>query len=260
MVYTTSTPAKSNRALLRDLSTGAEQFLDDGIAGPDGGENSISPDGSTIIVGRDCKPGPCAFLVRRAGGDSEKLCERCTARGFSSDGAVVLIEKYALPGAGRDKIAALHVAGKKENDFLSDPDHPLYQASFSWDDNWVVFERRFIATSQIIIAPAQKLASSKPESWIAVTDGRKVDDKPRFSPEGDSVYFLSSRDGHTCIWNQKLNPLTKYPIGPPIPFEHLHGLSFDFFRLGRTQLSVSKTRIIISIPEVYSDLWIKQVD
>jgi Tol biopolymer transport system component len=260
MVYTTSTPAKANRALLRDLSTGTEQLLDDGVGGPDGGKNSISPDGSTIIVGHDCKLGDCAFLVRRGGSDLEQLCEGCTARGFSSDGALVLIEKYALAGEGRDKIAALDVATKKEKDFLRDPDQPLYQASFSWDDHWVVFKRQFTARSQIMIAPAQNVVSSQPERWIAVTDGSNVDDKPQFSPEGDSVYFLSSRDGHACIWNQRVHPLTKHPIGPPTPYEHRHSLSFDFFRLGRTELSVARNSIIISVPEVVSDLWIKQVE
>jgi hypothetical protein len=95
----------------------------------------------------------------------EQLCEGCTARGFSSDGALVLIEKFALTGEGRDKIAALDVATKKEKDFLRDPDYPLYQASFSWDDHWVVFKRQFTARSQIMIAPAQNVVSDRSDGW-----------------------------------------------------------------------------------------------
>jgi hypothetical protein len=49
-------------------------------------------------------------------------------------------------------------------------------------------------------------------------------------------------------------------LGPPAAYEHLHNPSFDFFRLGRTELSIAKGRVAISIPEVISDLWIKQVE
>jgi Tol biopolymer transport system component/DNA-binding winged helix-turn-helix (wHTH) protein len=259
MVYTTSMPAKPNRALLRDLQSGAEQLLDDRVSGADGGTNSISPDGSNIIVGHDCKEGRCAFLVRRAGAEPQRLCERCVARGFSSDVAVVLMEKDARPGEGWDRIIALDLATKTERGFLSDPNHPLYQAYFSWDDKWVVFKRELGGTSQIIVAPVRKTQAGKQESWIAVTDGRYIDDKPRFSADG-SVYFLSSRDGHICLWKQKLDATTRHPVGPPVPYEHLHSQSFDFFRLGRTELNVSKRGVVIGIPEVISDLWIKQVD
>ena len=40
--------------------------------------------------------------------------------------------------------------------------------------------------------------------WIAITDGRNNDDKPQFSPDGNTVYFTSTRDGYLCIWAQRL--------------------------------------------------------
>ena len=59
-----------------------------------------------MIFDRDCKegtwpddpesPSPCSFMVAAAGGQPEQICERCTPRGFSSDGSVVLLQKLDL--------------------------------------------------------------------------------------------------------------------------------------------------------------------
>jgi hypothetical protein len=77
-------------------------------------------------------------MVGAAGGKPEQVCERCTPRAFSSDGAVVLLRKYEQTDATRDRIVVLDLRTRKEQDFLSDPDGPLYHPFFSWDDRRVV--------------------------------------------------------------------------------------------------------------------------
>ena len=37
--------------------------------------------------------------------------------------------------------------------------------------------------------------------------------KPFWSPDGNLLYFLSSRDGFLCLWAQWLDPSTKHPLG-----------------------------------------------
>ena len=32
--------------------------------------------------------------------------------------------------------------------------------------------------------------------WIPITDGASYDDKPRWSPDGRAIYYLSARDGN----------------------------------------------------------------
>ena len=43
-----------------------------------------------------------------------------------------------------------------------------------------------------MIAPVRDGVAGKEAEWIAVTDGQYDDDKPQFSPDGNTVYFLSS--------------------------------------------------------------------
>ena len=64
----------------------------------------------------------------------------------------------------------------------------------------------------LYIAPLQEGATPESE-WRAITSGEFSDDKPRFSPDGNLLYFTSNRDGFVCLWAQRLDPAKK-PIGP----------------------------------------------
>jgi Tol biopolymer transport system component len=285
MVYNTSTPAKPNIVLLRELGSNIDRVLDDrGNRRLHGGNTSISPDGSRIIFERECKGGRwqpegidiCGFMVSAAGGEPEQVCSACTARGFSSDGSVVLIQKYDVVGSERhDRIVALDLATKTEKDFLSLPDtglhhvpfdSGLWHAFFSWDDHWVVFKKQLFTKAQIMIAPVRRGVAGKESDWIAVTDGRYSDDKPQFSPDGNTVYFTSMRDGYLCIWAQKLDPATKRPLGAPVAFEHFHnsmGRDAAYVGIGGqadSDLTVARDKTLINLPQMRTDIWMLQVD
>jgi Tol biopolymer transport system component/DNA-binding winged helix-turn-helix (wHTH) protein len=258
---------KGNRSflMLRDLENGTDHRLEE-----NGRTNSISTDGSKIAYSRNCESGskfpngealPCAFLISAAGGMSEPLCEDCTGRGFSPDGSFVLIQKY-MPS--QHKIVALDLATKTGRDFLGVPGRAVYHAFFSWDGHWVVFKEDLSggAVSQILIAPVRDGVSGEPADWIAVTDGRYSDDKPQFSPDGNTVYFTSTRDGYLCIWAQRLDPATKHPIGRPVGFEHFHNPTgaHAASNIAEDDLSVSRNKMVINLPNGHTDIWITQLE
>jgi len=139
----------------------------------------------------------------------------------------------------------------------------LVHAYFSWDDRWVVFKKLLASPkAQILIGPVRNDGAGKEAEWIPVTDGRYSDDKPQFSPDGNTVYFTSTRDGYLCIWAQKLDPATKRPVGPPVAYEHFHnalGRDASFWQTG-TDLSVAQDKILINLPEVLHDIWMMQIE
>jgi DNA-binding winged helix-turn-helix (wHTH) protein/Tol biopolymer transport system component len=272
MAYDASNPGRPNAILLRDLSTGTDHLLDDKGRQPGaGGETSISPDGSRVIFGRDCKEGGhpgenpflCAFMIAASGDKPEQVCERCTPRGFSSDGSVVLLQKYDPTNSDKDRIVALELRTRTEREFLSDPEQPLYHPFFSWDDRWVAF-KKFLSdfAVQIMIAPVRHGSAAGEAEWIAVTDGRYGDDKPQFSADGNTLYFTSTRDGYLCIWAQRLDPATKHPLGAPFAFEHFHnsaGRSGKFHQI-TSDLSVARDKIMINLPQMNTgDIWMTQM-
>jgi DNA-binding winged helix-turn-helix (wHTH) protein/Tol biopolymer transport system component len=277
MAYVTDTPGKPDLVVLRNLNTGSEHLLDDNDRVPGGDvATSISPDGSRVMFQRDCKEGPfratpdkplpCGYVVSSEGGGSERVCLRCTPRGFSSDGWSVLLQKYDPISATKDRITALDLRTKTEHDFLSHPDDPLYHPFFSWDDRWVVFKKMPASKSpeppsQILIAPVRHGSPGAAEEWIAVTDGTHSDDKPQFSADGNTVYFTSTRDGYLCIWAQKLDPGTKHPLGSPVPFEHFHNSAGHDASINQiaSDLSVARDKMLINLPEIHSAIWMLQI-
>jgi dipeptidyl aminopeptidase/acylaminoacyl peptidase len=264
MAYNSSVPEKSNTIVRRDFVSGADLILDEAGRQPGkGGETIISPDGSKAVFERDCKSGqwvdgdpmPCTFMIPATGGELKQLCEFCTPRGFSSNGSVLLIQKYT----GRedfkppDWISVVDLGSGTEKKFLSTPHQALYHAFFSWDDRWVVFKRedKQRPTAQILIAPVRNSTAGKEAEWIPITDGRSYDDKPQFSSDGNTVYFISTRDGYLCIWAQRLNPMTKRPAGEPQAYEHFHYNSLmyrgDVANFSNSDLSVARDKMVINL-------------
>jgi DNA-binding winged helix-turn-helix (wHTH) protein/Tol biopolymer transport system component len=277
MSYDASIPGKADTVLLRDLRTGTDHLLDDkGRQMIENKDTSISPDGSTVAFQRDSKedrfpedpesPMPNGFMIAAAGGEPEQICERCAPRGFSSDSSLLLLQKYDLADPNRDRIVAVDLRTKTERDFLSHPELPLFHAFFSWDDRWVVFKKLqsldlMQSPAQILIAPVRHGTAGGEAEWIAVTDGRYSDDKAQFSADGNTLYFTSTRDGYLCIWAQRLDQLTKHPLGPPFAYEHFHNAQgrTAAFDQKLSDLSVARDKILINLPDEHSDIWITQI-
>ena len=276
MVYNTSRVEKPNVVWLRKMGSDIDRLLDDrGKHRIPYGNTAISPDGSKIVFERECKDRKfeestgiptCGFMVSASGGEPQQVCENCSARGFSSDGSVVLLQKYIPAGTQtRDKIVALDLATKTERDFLGLPDQDLYHAFFSWDDRWVVFKKDLVSGAQILIAPVRHGVPGKEAEWVPITDGLHGDDKPQFSPDGNTVYFTSTRDGYLCIWTQRLDPTTKHPVGAPVAFEHFHnsmGRDAAAYQILQhdSDLSVARDKVMINLPRINTDIRMVQVD
>jgi eukaryotic-like serine/threonine-protein kinase len=272
LTYSASKPGKAGIILLRDLGTGTDHVLDDKDWGTtEYAETSISPDGSRAMIARDCKEGrlprfPCGFMVAAAGGEPERVCELCTPRGFSSDGSVVLLQKYDPTDPNKDGIVALDLRTRTERDFLSHPDEPLFHAYFSWDDHWVVFKKLqsldlIQSPAQILIAPVRHGVAGGEAEWIAVTDGQYSDDKPQFSADGNTVYFTSTRDGYLCIWVQRLDPVTKRPLDQPFAYEHFHNAEGRAAAIAQrdSDLSVARDKILINLPQIRPEIWLTRI-
>src|SRR6185437_9364045 len=200
LAYAEINPVSGEASLqLKDFSTGAERQL---VAGLGLGETSISPDGSNVAYWQTVNDKLLTFVLPVSKGTPVKVCEYCFARGFSSNGSVLLTQQ-GFVGGKRARIVAVQIPSGKQNDFLADPTADLWHAFFSWDDHWVCFKRvREEPRAALMIAPVRNGAPAPEAEWISVTDGRFADDKPQFSPDGNTLYFTSTRDNHLCIWAQ----------------------------------------------------------
>ncbi|MGB7760863.1 MAG: hypothetical protein WBL61_13600 [Bryobacteraceae bacterium] len=250
-----------SRLVVKDLVTGRETQLAQDVTLADGLAPAISPDGSYVgytfwTLGERAGD---LYMISTAGGSPRRVCQRCgSPKGFSSDGSRMLMQTgYFDPGF--DQIALLDVATGKETIVLSDPQHHLWNAFYSWDDKWVVFLMQTGDNHlRIYITPVENFVPAGPDHWIQLTSGDYNDNKPQFSPDGNTVYFTSNRDGFTCIWALRLDPKTKRPQGAPFAIQHFHGSQRIYSGISASigmELNVARDKIVTNLDEYHSDIW-----
>ena len=115
---------------------------------------------------------------------------------------------------------------------------------------------------RIYVVPADTLRHSPPpETWIAISDGETWDDKPRWSPDGNLLYFISERDGFRCLWAQRLDARTKRPSGAPAAVQHFHSSRLSLMNVDYSALEISITRhrVLFNAGEVTGNIWAAEI-
>ena len=148
-------------------------------------------------------------------------------------------------------------------------------ARLSPDDRWLAF---------VVAAPDRPIetyvarvgdAPSPQDAWLRIPTGRSYANiwwfvrpptlrtanspSPVWDAGGDLLYYVSDRDGHACIWAQRLDPRTKQPQGAPYVLRHLHRTAAAVFG-GAAFLASSRDRLFFPEMTVTSNLWTAKID
>jgi Tol biopolymer transport system component len=106
---------------------------------------------------------------------------------------------------------------------MSDPEHNLFSPRFSPDNRWIALhEATGPWTRRLIIVRFKGDVTHENNEWIPVSDGAAYDVEPRWSPDGNLLFFISQRDGYRCIWGTAFGAYNKTSVGPPFPVQHFH--------------------------------------
>lgn len=216
----------------------------------------ITGDGSRVAY--QAEDGRAIYAVASSGGPTEKLCVDCGQ-------SWVAIEHWSA-----DKTRLLYETGNPSAIFVLDlrsgakrvvvqhASYNLWQARFSPDDRWISFLAADAeGGTRLWIVPFAEGSLPREQEWIAVTDGQQWDDKPRWSPDGNLIYFTSLRDGFHCLWAQRLRPENRQPIGPALPVQHLHSarLSVDNAGVVMLETAVTRDKLLINLGELSGNIW-----
>jgi Tol biopolymer transport system component len=192
------------------------------------------------------------------GGAFEKACDDCSRLDdWSSDG-----KKMLYHGAERRRIGIIELDTGRRRQIVAHSRHNLYQPHFSRDGQWICFlEQLDPVHRRLLIVPSDPSRETPQQMWIPVTSGQYSDDKPRFSPGGNLIYFVSDRDGFMCLWVQRLHPKSKRPIQTPFVIHHFHDsrLSFRNASLGSVEISVAPDKIVFNPGELTGNVWMAEL-
>ncbi len=141
--------------------------------------------------------------------------------------------------------------------FLEASGANLFQAQYSPGDHWLALLKMQGGKNALYVIPLRKGVPAQRQAWIPVVVEETWVDKPRWSPDGNLLYFLSDRDGFRCVWSQRLNPVAKSPEGAPTPVYHFHNHPISILNvpIGSVELEVIRDRLLITLGEVTGNIW-----
>ncbi len=236
----------------RDLATGEETVA---AAGPNASMPVWLRDGRIAYV-QKVEQRIQAFILWRQTLEARKVYEG--GRLWDVDRAAV----FALAEAGDDILGVDLKSGKTNLLLRAPPGAPLSEAHYSADDRWVVFlSDTGPATSRIYVAATNEGKAIAQLEWLPVTDGRAKVGKPRFSPDGQFLYFTEDRDGSRAIRAVRFDSRVGKTVGESfavwdgdMPRLRLFGVSARSLALG-----VATDKLVMLLAESASNLWITRL-
>jgi serine/threonine protein kinase/Tol biopolymer transport system component len=194
-----------------------------------------------------------SFLVSGEAGAGRKVCDDCSVRGFYTD------PKDAIVQYGNELVRQDLTAGSRSPVFTP-TEGTVRDASLSPDDRWLAVLLVSPDGARVIYAaPISGKAVSERES-IQLLEGTSYEDSPRWSAEGHLIYFISERDGHSCIWAQRLDPATKRPVGSAFAIHHVHQARAKLnWPRGWGPISVAKNSLVFVLSEIAGNIWMAEL-
>lgn len=244
---------------IKDLAGGEEAMLVEGSQPAGVSMPRISRDGAKVAFQRLEQGKRAIYVSALKGGEPVRVCEDCgPPSNWSPDGRRLL---YLRPQEPRSRVHLLDTQTGAHLPLIEHPELPLYVPRFSPDGRWVACKADIdIRRTRIFLVPLKGTGAAPLAKWVALTEGESWDDLPRWSPDGDLIYFTSNRDGYRCIWARRLAPGSKQPRGEPFAVRHLHDiqLSMTVLSLGQMELALTRDQLIFPLAELRSNVWMME--
>jgi Tol biopolymer transport system component/DNA-binding winged helix-turn-helix (wHTH) protein len=144
--------------------------------------------------------------------------------------------------------------GPEARNITSHPTYDLAQPHYSPDGRWIVFEAIKESTkveSTLYVMPALGGA------WVRVTEGRYWDDKPRWSPDGKTIYFVSGRGGAFNVWGIRFDPINGQPVGEAFQvtaFKNPNLMIPD--KINFVELSLTQDKLVLAMEDRSGSIWV----
>jgi len=237
----------------KDLASGQERALTTGGRGK--WFPLISRDGELVAWKVDFIGDRMIFATPFAGGAAVQLCADCGAPdAWSVDRKSLL---FVQRKSARLFVGLLDVAAGAGREYMQDSQVGLRVSSISDDGKWIAFSAfRTDRDFTMYVAPFSADRSPPQSEWIRIPHSPKAHPNPRWSPDGNMLYFSSEQDGYACIWAERLDPASKHPLGEPFAVQHFHPSSLRMVAPSFTDpVALAFDKIVLSLESRSGGIW-----
>jgi Tol biopolymer transport system component/DNA-binding winged helix-turn-helix (wHTH) protein len=142
-------------------------------------------------------------------------------------------------------------AGKK---LISDPDHELYQPHISPDGKWIVFEA---FKNDPPVESSIYVTSSAGGPVKRISEGDYWDDKPRWSPDGKTIYYVSGREGVFNVWGVHFDAVNGRAAGAPFRVTSFDrpGLAVGD-NISAVEFSLVRDKFVLTMEDRDGSIWV----
>jgi Tol biopolymer transport system component/DNA-binding winged helix-turn-helix (wHTH) protein len=152
--------------------------------------------------------------------------------------------------------AAPHAEAAATKIIVHDPAYQIYQPHFSPNGRWIVFEAVANSTSP---SPESTLyvVPTSGGPWTRITDSKQWDDKPRWSPDGRTIYFVSRRSGFFNVWGIHFDPSAGKTVGQPFQVSKFESPRLMVPRwIPPVGLSLTQDKLVLTMAEESGSIWV----
>ena len=222
-----------------------------------------SPDGAYLAYTREEPSGDGQLMIWSSQSRTEEPLTTSSktngnAYDWSVDGKRLLIARGNAPRSLDVWLLSLASRPNAEaaaQKVTSNSEYHLFQCHFSPDGRWIIFQAVRNQSSAQEITLYVMAATGGP--WIRITDGKHWDDKPRWSPDGKTIYFVSGRDGFFNVWGIRFDAVKGKPVGDPFQVTSFESPSLMIpTNIPPVELSLTQEKLVLTIAEVSGSIWI----
>lgn len=236
---------------VRDTQSGNESlFLASSV---DKASPLVDESGNTVVF-ETRNNGSTAIFANRRGDIPKLLCKGCSKPTSWFDGNHAVLYREGLPS--KIKVMTLETGESKvaiESDRAS-----LSEAIWSPENEYMLFTAFTEGGQKRIFAVRfPKSTGVATGNWIPIGAYSGSSDQGRWSGDGKTVFYRSTRDGFSCIWGQQFDSQSGKTKGRPFAVMHFHSsrLSPQTVVPPSFNISVFGDSIYLNIGEVSVSVW-----
>ena len=138
---------------------------------------------------------------------------------------------------------------------IADPAYFLDQSRISSDGQWIVYE----AIRDLPTKLESKLFITRLSGGqrIQITDGKHWDDKPLWSPDGKSIYFLSGREGFYNVWGLRFDSAHGNIVGDVFQVTAFHNPALMIPEaIPAVSFSLAQNKLVLTMAQTSGSIWL----